>query len=419
MSAVGVAYWIAGGDRLDSIREMEHPGGRRGPQSGAGYRYAGLTFRVASANPADVRWLDEFLQPHYRRAPPAQDAIEVALVIDTEHYERLAAAFLPERTLPSFVFDSEVKELPCRTGDNGGLLLFEASFPAFYEVSADRRRVRIVGTRVSPRLRLALVRVMREYAMNEAQRCGEFFLHASCFLAGERPVIVTGPKMVGKTTLLTFACLRGGVRFLANDRVRVGVGQNGFAVRSIPVIVTVREGTLGFFPGLRERILNEGMHYTLAGGEHLEDLDPRPVLGKDGAFALSPAQACTLFGADQAAEARRPVVVLPAFTGEVAGFSITRLSPTEAAGPLQQSLFGARHWATATPVFNLEPEGESGASARQAAFERFHSEVPILRCAVGRDLYDEPGGARRWIDALLAAAGMPGDNRLPKPPGLE
>lgn len=384
---------------------MENPGGRRGPQSGAGYRYAGLTYRVASANPADVRWLDEFLQPHYRRAPPAPDAIEVALVIDEERFERLAAAFLPERALPSFVFDSEVKELPCRAADDGGLLLFEASFPAFYEVSADRRRVRIVGARAAPRLRLALVRVMREYAMNETQRGGEFFLHASCFLAGERPVIVTGPKMAGKTTLLTFACLRGGGRFLANDRVRVGAGEDGFTVRSIPVIVTVREGTLGYFPGLRERILAEGMHYSLAGGERLEDLDPRPALGKDGSFGLSPAQACALFGADQSAEARRPVVVLPAFTGEVGGFSVTRLSPAEAAGPLQQSLFGARHWPTATPVFNLEPEGTSGASARQAAFERFHAEVPILRCAVGRDLYDEPGGARRWIDALLAAAG--------------
>ncbi|MHB8837262.1 MAG: hypothetical protein ACYC9Y_16355 [Candidatus Methylomirabilia bacterium] len=386
---------------------MEYPGGRRGPQSGAGYRYAGLTFRVSSANPADVRWLDEFLQPHYRRAPPAPDAIEVALVIDSERYERLVAAFLPEQTMPSFVFDNEVKELPCRSGDDGALLLFEASFPAFYEVSADRRRVRIVGARVSPRLRLALVRVMREYAMNESQRCGEFFLHASCFLAGGRPVIVTGPKLAGKTTLLTFACLRGGGRFLANDRVRVCAGEDGFTVKSVPVIVKVREGTLGFFPGLRERILSEGMHYTLAGGESLEHLDPRPVLGNDGSFALSPAQACALFGADQAAEARRPVVVLPAFTGEAGGFSITRLSPAQAAGPLQESLFGARHWAPATPAFNLEPESGSGASARQAACERFRSEVPILRCAVGRDLYDEPGGARRWIDALLAAAGTP------------
>ena len=91
----GVAYWIAGGDRLDSIRTMENQGGRRGPQSDAGYRYSGLSYRVASANPADVRWLDEFLQPHYRRAPPAPDAIEVALVIDTARFERLAAAFSP------------------------------------------------------------------------------------------------------------------------------------------------------------------------------------------------------------------------------------------------------------------------------------------------------------------------------------
>ena len=199
-----------------------------------------------------------------------------------------------------------MKELPCHTADDGGLLLFEASFPAFYEISADRRRVRIVGAHVSSRLRLSLVRVMREYAMNKTQRCGEFFLHASCFLTGERPVIVTGPKMAGKTTLLTFACLRGGGRFLANDRVRVGAGEDGFTVRSIPVIVTIREGTLGYFPGLRERILAEGMHYTLAGGERLEDLDPRPTLGKDGSFGLSPAQACALFGAEQSAEAPRP-----------------------------------------------------------------------------------------------------------------
>jgi len=374
------------------------------PQHVAGYAYAGLNYRVTMEYPADVRWLDEFLLPHYDRVPPAPGAIEVGLVADPERFAQLAAAFTRERLLPSFVFDSTVKELPACAAGDGGLLLFEESFPAFYEVSADRRRVSIVGTRFAPKLRMAVVRVMREFAMNETQRGGEFFLHASCFVAGDRPIIVTGPKMAGKTTLLTFACLRGGGRFLANDRVRVGAEEEGFPIRSIPVIVTVRNGTLDFFPRLRERILAEGMHFTLATGERIGDLDPRPVLGEDGTYELSPSQACALLGTGQAAEARKPVVILPVFTGKAGSFAIARLAPEEAAIPLQESLFGARHWATATPVFNLAPEAQAGTAARQASFERFCAEVPILRCAIGRDLYDEPGGARRWVDTLLAAA---------------
>jgi hypothetical protein len=256
--------------------------------------------------------------------------------------------------------------------------------------------------------RTDLLRVVREYAMNHAPASGDFFLHASCFQGDGRPVVVTAPKNAGKTTLLMFACICGGARILANDRVRVTRVPEGYRLRGMPTIVNVREGSLDFFPAAGRRIAAEGLSFRLGRGERLEEGHPGAVLGRNGRYGLSPAQFASLLGTFQIAGAKNPVLVVPRITHRPGLYSLTRIGEEEAILLLRDSLFGSKHWASSTPVFNLD---SATAGPDRATLERrcraFAASCPCFICEVGTDLYGRPENARAWMDALQEAAAEP------------
>jgi hypothetical protein len=77
---------------------------------------------------------------------------------------------------------------------------------------------------------------------------------------------------------------------------------------------------------------------------------------------------------------------------------------------LRDSLFGARHWAAFTPVFNVE--GERRAPDEGLLRDRcreFSLRTPFIASHVGTDLYRREGNFRSWISSLkdLARTGRP------------
>ena len=367
--------------------------------------YGTLHFRVHSPDPSHLRWVEEFFVPHLLPRGGGKRLVEVRLKVDPALYRRWQEHPRGGGETAAFLLDSDVVRLPTHSSSGEGLTLCDPQYRAFYRVSGDRRRCTVLVEKNSFRIRTPLMRIVREYVMNYAHRGGGFFLHASSFLLGGRPVIVTGPKRAGKTTLLLFACHRGGGQYLANDRVLVRRSGGAYRLTGIPSIVSVRLPTLGFFPGLERKLREGGYHCRLSSGERPEDVPSRQLPAWKDRHLITPLQFCRLAGTVQVAEGRDPVVVLPRLTGEPGRFSLRRLSAEEGVEMLRHSLFGARHWVTSTPAFNLSGEAR-GPSAETLArrCRAFIDERSCLLCEIGTDLYRREENAREWAGALLQAA---------------
>lgn len=368
------------------------------------FRYDDLCLRVATNEPARLTWLREVLPPHFRPGAGSPPTVAVKLIADSDRYRSSHALALTGRSLPAFCLDSEVVSLPLLDGSPGTLVIANKRNRVVYEVAEDRSEVRVIMEPHDVLARSGILAVVREFAMNEAAARGDFFMHASCFVVGGRSVIVAGPRNSGKTTLLAFACLFAGADFLVNDRLRVGLREGRCTLGGVPTIITVRPKTLDFFPALGRRIREEGLHANLTSDEQLDQGFPRPALFTQGRYRLSPLQFRRLLGTEAVATALDPVVVVPRITGRSGDFALRRLDADEAFELLQDSFFGAKHWATSTPVFNRHPERAAPTGPQCVArWREFASTRPCLLCEIGADLYEHPKNAAAWVSAVTAA----------------
>lgn len=362
--------------------------------------YDGLRFEITSPSPSHLKWIDEFLRPHFTGGSGGGETVRVDLTVAPDEHGKLRREVSSLPVVPVFVLDSQVVHLPALRDGRGGHVLYAEDFDTVVTVSSDRRCVRIILKEDGHTVRSPLMKILREYAMNEAQQRGDFFLHASCFLAGRRPVVVAGPKNAGKTTLAMFACLRGGAKLLANDRVRVGTVDGRSAVSGIPAIVSIREGSFGFFPEVGEELRRRKYHFRLNFDEMFQEARPALRLGGKGRYLVTPLQFCRLLETAQVSAAAEPVVVIPRMTRRRGTFAVRRLGESEAYEALQESLFGARHWATSTPVFNLHAGLGADEELLRGRCKEFAATNPFIACDIGEDFYSSGGAFQAWSDEL-------------------
>jgi hypothetical protein len=287
------------------------------------------------------------------------------------------------RPLAVFQLDRETIELPAWEGARGERIAQDASYGVFYRVAG--RCVEILAPRNRPPVRTALMRVVRELAMQRAWSARSFLLHAAAFAREGRGFLVAGPKESGKTTLLLHALRGRGTSFVANDRLRVALEDGGVHIRAMPSILSIRDGSFGFFPALRDGIVSRRFHYRRSVEETGRADAPEAEVWPGGRFGISAAQLCALVEQPAAAGARAAVLLLPRVTGAAGGIRLRRLSAEEGAAGLRGSIFGgARGGRSAlfadagdTPLPDSPSTWCTSTAASLACFD----------CALGKDAY--------------------------------
>lgn len=360
-------------------------------------RYRRQRTLVTTSASGHLEWLRQCLAPHFSVAAGSDCDWRVTFAADADRYRQLLdlGAHSSAEHIPFFALDSRVVELPRWNGSSSGeTIAFDDEFKVFYIVRAGRREVDVLASEIRPWGRVALLRVVRELAMEEAVAAAGIFLHAAAFELAGAVHLVAGPKKAGKTTLLIHALSCPEARYVANDRVLLCRARAGFAVRGMPTLVSVRAGM--------HRL--HARHFEWADwspdsacltrsereGEH------RHAGAHDGRIILNPDQFVHALRSTQENGGRLGAILFPSISRELKGFALASLPHEEASARLVSSLFrggsGQR-----TSAFGGRASGEADPRLLSSlSMQR----VPLLRCALGPDVYDDPAGAHAFAREL-------------------
>ena len=366
--------------------------------------YDGLAVRVESPERASLAWLREFLTPAFSLAEATTVDRFVELIVDDRGYaDILARGQRVSRQFECFALDRGTIRLPLWATTPTERLLYDGACRVFYCIDADAARVRVVSAALNLAARFALMRVVREFAMNAARTAPRLLIHGAAFALSVGGVILAGTKAAGKTSLLIHALRCGGARFVSNDRVVVALDDTEPVLRGMPTVVTIRPQTLTLFPDLQTPLLKSGYDHRLALGESApagaRTAPPRPLCPID----LSPAQFCRQLGVDMCGHSPLRALVFPTLTRAHADLRIRRLSPQAAAERLDDVLFGAEPCSATSEVFTV-PESTLLDRARlQALASTLIARVPALECELGPEAYQKSGALAELINRVLSS----------------
>jgi hypothetical protein len=378
---------------------------------------------VTGADPAPLLWLAEFFSPALEvaglgsgRASIGPAARALALELDASRFAELERARPPPGAtteVESVTLDGEVVRWPSWLDARGARVVHDAWASTYYLAAPGSGAVTAVAAEDRPRMRVSLMRVVREMATAHALRRGDLHLHAAAVAVGGRAVAFAGPRRSGKSTLLVHALVAGGARYLTNDRLLVAASHEPPIARGMPTIVALRPETLDPFPELRARIDAGGYerHLTLAEAAAARAPETREVRGPlpptdalpRPAPTLTPAQLCAVAGVEAAGAAPLASIVFPRIAPEVPGFEVRPLASDEAAARLRASLLlGGLPERSAAAFDGPEPPFVRDETALAALCAAVTGRVRCVDLRLGPDAYVRAGSASGvgWTRAL-------------------
>jgi len=370
-----------------------------------GLRYEGLRIAVESTLASHLAWLEEFLTPAFTVGAPQPSDWRVTLHENDARYAAIVGQGPVPDALPlaCFGLDHDWIRLPRWRNAAGVRTVVDEQGGVAYEVDPVRRTVVLTGEPRALALRTALMRVVRELAMRCAQRRGGLFLHAAALAIGSRGLVLAGEKDAGKTTLLVNLLRHDAARYVANDRVLVGCSVATMPLRGMPTIVSIRPGTLEFFPHLHRQLVASGFNYrhTLQEAAATHDAVARPW--RDGRFGVSPAQFCALLGVEQMGTCEISAVLFPRVVPEEPTIGLRQLGSRDAAQRLAATVFGR-----AAPL-EQESLWDSDAEVYRhhdelliARVEHLADRLPCFECRLGRNAHTSVSAATEIARRLVA-----------------
>jgi hypothetical protein len=377
--------------------EPDEPGSRH-------FHYGGLTLRVESADPAPLAWLTEFLTPAFDVLPGALPDGTVTLSENTNEYLDLhrRGPDVTRAEIDGFLLDGSTVRLALWASSEDARIVHDPTFDAFYVVSRRGPRIRVVTPIASLSARNALMRVVRELALNHVRRGAALIVHASALVVGTRAALVIGPKGAGKTTLLTHLLRHGSARFLTNDRAVVSPNLAAPIVRGMPTIVKVLRQTMTWFPDLERHFLDSPYHHRSTLAEAIQRGRPGSSVSRHGYWSLSPAQFCDLLGVGAASHADLAALVFPRISSNPGRVTVDRLAATQAAADLQAGLF-VRGSSPATLDFTTAEVEAADRPDLDGLCRRLAARIPSFACELGSAAYRD-GTAGELLARILPAA---------------
>ena len=367
------------------------------------FRYMRHDTLVATEASAHMQWLRDCVEPHFCSEAARDGDWRVTFSADPELFLAVMTkrVHMREVTVPFFTLDTRLVVLSrWNAVDAEEIVAYDEEFDVFFTVRPARREVDVLARDLRPWGRVALLRVVRELAMQEAVAENGVFLHAAAFERDGVAYVIAGPKNSGKTTLLIHALTCAGGRFVANDRVLLLRSAEGYAVRGMPTLVGVRAGTRRSFARFFDP-----HHFGPDSGcltREEREVEQRDVATRpEDALILNPSQFAEALGTTSSTGGRLGAILFPAVSVAANDVELGEL-PIDAA----HNLLASALFPTLAPYGSTSAFGRSlwDASAERELQARVEAErIPLLSCALGPCAYER--GATAWLDQLQSRAG--------------
>ncbi len=361
--------------------------------------YGEYAIRVGAPLDA-LGWLVEFLCPPFVAGADAAGAATVTLRADRQLYEQmLAQRPMPDAPeLDSFANDGHMIRLPAWTAAPCTVAAVQESFRVVYLVDQSTRSVAILSMENNRHARTALMRVVRELAMNYARCEGGLLLHAAALTLGDRGVLIAGEKGAGKTSLLLYLLRETGAVYVSNDRVLLPT-PTARGVRGMPTIVTVRRETVALLPDLQSTVRTWSSDYRRTLDEARADRQPaRPNL--HDSYHFSPAQLCELVGAQRRAECVPRALLFPRVVSGLHAGRLRDLPADEAATRLRRAWLSVDLSKKTSDLFSFSHHMPPPEEHLEEMSRTFAARVPCFECQLGPRSYEDGTLAAECARAL-------------------
>jgi hypothetical protein len=317
----------------------------------------GAATRVIASD-VDLRWLGEFFEPSLGTEGLAVDQATVTASVDANRFETLKREFsLHERRLyDCFTLDGSFDAFSgCHTAQ-GELLISLDRFDLMLRVGATKDVYELVAGSTNAKVRMGLMRVVREIATVRALRAGGVPLHGSACARQGGAFGFLGHKTAGKTTSLIHWLQSEETRFLANDRFFLFRRRGGWVIRGMPTIVKLRPDTLQLFDDLPRR----ATEYPFDWNRTLAEVHAAAAQGSPSRRAATFTQTQFLRIMDRSAVAEAPLRMLlfPERDDSLDVAVYQPLSPRDAVARLEANLLSPGTLPATAEVFDPEPNRE-------------------------------------------------------------
>jgi hypothetical protein len=360
----------------------------------------GLMTSVLSDDPSDLPWLRDFMAPGDLTSGP-QQGTNVVRRVSLESNSSLAREWRAKLShsstaVAAYVLDTEVVNLPCDASKTSGVVAMDTRFGTIYRWYSAIDLQIYDGNEGRPdgrRARGALMRAVRELAMDHRWRKGGSFLHGAAVCISGKAILICGDKNSGKTSLLCAALLGlSNAELISNDRISVTRSNEGLLAASLPTVVSIRPGSQEVVPNLAARLENLDRDYT--GLRHSSNV-------KEQGYKITPAQMAAALEVPVREQAAVSAIIFSRIDGAADPFTLRRMDPSEARQRICGAAFAAKNLGRCSDFFSVPESGTF--PTRNELTKRLDSATsgtPCFDLRMGPGLY-RPEAMFRLFGAVL------------------
>lgn len=367
------------------------------------FSYLGLNIKVSCYRQDHIAWITEFLHPQFEITNANVSNCEITFIEDDGSFNDFYRnPPLSRKEINGFILDTKTVKLLLWNATKLWQVLFDEELNVFYLIAYRKNQVCILCPSTSSfAARIALMRVIREYAMNYDYPQAGYFIHSSALDYQGTAVMIAGPKNSAKTSLLIYFLVHLSSQFISNDRVFLYFDDSSPVVNGMPSVVTIPQTTHRMFSrvGISLPIYRYHHWFTLA-----ESDDRQPFLEKSEAvdYTITTRQFCELVGTESCCKSNLSAIIFPRLEKTCNGISLEKIGKGKAIERLKEARY-AKDILHEKTFFHLTSK-KANSREPKFSFNEFinkcASELLCFDCIVGYNAY-EKNEAEELINRVL------------------